>query len=88
MEKEYIVAWDRQHTGFVVGMVGTAQDFKEYFDEYAQLDLSEGDYETFRKLNGEDIIGLIDDIWDIEIEEYKGTEEQEELHKSFIEKYN
>jgi hypothetical protein len=88
MEKEYIVAWDRQRTDFVVGMVGTAQDFKEYFDEYAQLDLSEEDYKIFRKLNDEDIIRLIDELWDIEIEAYTGTEDQEELHKRFIEKYN
>lgn len=87
MEKKYIVVADRQNTDFNVGLVGTANDFKEYFDAYAENEFSEEGYTSFRALEGAEIIRFIDEIWDISIEDYSGTPEQEELHKRYVEEY-
>ena len=87
--KRYIVVRDRQGTGFNVGLIGTALEFKNYFDDYARNDMDEMDYKnTYAKYEGDDIVGLIDAVWDIDIEEYTGTKEQKEAHEYYKTEYN
>lgn len=66
-DKLYINVHDNQGTGWALGRIGTAENWREQAMDWADSDGNDETYDELRVMNRDIIPDYVSDVWDIQL---------------------